>query len=86
MWPFPRANTDPTCEVLRRLCPLHPKRPLQVIWYGASYHRAGKVSELAEERAITLLPLPGYSPDFMPIEPLYARRSPTITATPATRN
>jgi transposase-like protein len=38
---------------------------------GASYHRAVAVVDRAEELAITLLPLPSDSPDFMPVEVLW---------------
>src|SRR3954470_9359280 len=44
---------------------------LVVVWDGASYHRAGMVREAAEALNINLVPLPGYSPDFMPVEALW---------------
>jgi transposase len=71
IWEFPRANTEHTLEVLRRLRGLHPHGELVVLWDGASYHRARDVAALAEELRITLMPLPGYSPDFMPVEALW---------------
>ena len=44
---------------------------LIVVWDGASYHRACVVHEAAEALNIDLVPLPGYSPDFMPVEALW---------------
>ena len=44
---------------------------LIVVWDGASYHRAGVVREAATALQIDLVPLPGYSPDFMPVEALW---------------
>ena len=59
---------------------------LIVVWDGASYHRAGIVREAATALQIDLVPLPGYSPDFMPVEALgSARMSPIITAIPPPR-
>jgi transposase len=71
LWPYPRANGGYTIEVLRRLRAEHPDRALIVLWDGASYHRAGAVREVAAALGITLMPLPGYSPDLMPVEALW---------------
>jgi len=71
IWDFPRGNTDHTLTVLRRLRECEPTREIVLSWDGASYHRAGAVVALAAELAITLLPLPSYSPDFMPVEALW---------------
>ena len=38
---------------------------------GAPYHRAKAVREAATALNITLMPLPGYSPDLMPVEALW---------------
>src|SRR5688572_3890996 len=57
----PTASTPG--DVLRRLRAAHPDRALVVLWDGAPYHRAGAVREVAAGLGITLLPLPGYSPD-----------------------
>src|SRR5688572_7612151 len=48
-----------------------PDRELIVVWDGAPYHRAKVVQEVACELGITLRPLPGYSPDLMPVEALW---------------
>ena len=71
LWPYPRANGEHTIEVLRRLRAEHPDRELVVLGDGASYHRAGTVREAAAALRIELRPLPGYSPDLMPVEALW---------------
>jgi transposase len=71
IWPYPRANGDHTIDVLRRLRAEIPERPLSVIWEGAPYHRAKAVWSAAASLGITLVPLSGYSPDLMPVEPLW---------------
>jgi DDE superfamily endonuclease/winged helix-turn-helix protein len=71
LWPFRRANGDPTIAVLRRLRAEWPDRKLLVLWDGAPYHRAKAVREAARALDITLMPLPGYSPDLMPVEALW---------------
>src|SRR3954449_8138059 len=71
LWPFPRANGDHTIEVLRRLRAEWPDRKLIVLWDGAPYHRAQAVREAARALDIRLMPLPGYSPDLMPVEALW---------------
>lgn len=71
IWPYPRGNQEHTIDVMRRLRRERPHGRLTIVWDGASYHRAAAV--LAEARAldITIVPLPGYSPDFMPVEALW---------------
>jgi transposase len=71
LWPFPRANGEHTIEVLRRLRAAFPNEALIVLWDGAPYHRAKSVREAATALNITLMPLPGYSPDLMPVEELW---------------
>ena len=71
LWPYPRANGEHTIDVLRHLRAEHPTRELIVLWDGASYHRAGAVREAAATLRIELMPLPGYSPDLMPVEALW---------------
>ncbi len=71
LWPYPRANGEHTIDVLRRLRADYPDRKLIVVWDGAPYHRANSVRNAAAALDIELVPLPGYSPDFMPVEALW---------------
>ena len=71
IWPFERANKENTVEVLKRLRVEFPDVPLKLILDGASYHRAQLVEQAAQTLAIDLVPLPAYSPDFMPVEHLW---------------
>jgi transposase len=71
IWPYPRATGEHTIDVLRRLRAEIPEGKLVVIWDGAAYHRAKSVWSAAASLDIQLVPLPGYSPDFMPVEALW---------------
>lgn len=71
LWPYPRANGEHTIDVLRRLRAEFPDEALIVLWDGAPYHRAKSVREAACDLCIRLEPLPGYSPDLMPVEALW---------------
>jgi transposase len=71
LWPYPRASGEHTIAVLRRLRNVIPTGRLVVIWDGAPYHRAGAVRDAAARLDIAIVPLPGYSPDLMPVEPLW---------------
>jgi transposase len=71
LWPYARANGEHTIDVLHRLRDEWPDRTLVVVWDGAAYRRAGAVREAAAALRIALVPLPGYSPDFMPVEALW---------------
>jgi transposase len=59
VWPYRRANGEHTMDVLQRLRAEVPERKLIVLW------------EVAGTLDITLMPLPGYSPDLMPVEALW---------------
>src|SRR3954454_6976324 len=65
----PMVNTR--SRLLQRLQAEAPERPLIVLWDGAPYHRAQAVREVATTLGIKLIPLPGYSPDLMPVEALW---------------
>ena len=71
IWPYERANGALTVDVLERLRREYGPRPITVVWDGASYHRSELVRAAAERLAITLVRLPAYSPDFMPVEALW---------------
>jgi transposase len=71
LWPYERANSEHTIDVLHRLRAEVPDRTLIVLWDGAPYHRANAVREAASALGIKLVPLPGYSPDLMPVEALW---------------
>ena len=71
LWPYPRADGEHTTEVLSRLRAEVPDGKLVVIWDGAPYHRAKAVRAAAERLSIEPMPLPGYSPDLMPVEALW---------------
>jgi transposase len=71
LWPYACANGEHTIDVLHRLRAEWPERTLIVVWDGAPYHRAGVVREAAAALQIDLVPLPGYSPDLMPVEALW---------------
>lgn len=71
IWDFERANGEHTVAVLERLRREHPGRAIRVVWDGAGYHCGASVREAAERLQIALEPLPGYSPDFMPVEALW---------------
>jgi transposase len=71
LWPYARANGENTIDVLHRLRAEWPNQPLILLWDGAPYHRAKAVREAAAALRIELVPLPSYSPDFMPVEALW---------------
>ena len=71
VWPYPRANGEHTIDVLHRLRAEFPEGTLTVVWDGAPYHRAKTVWAVAASLGIALVPLPGYSPDLMPVEALW---------------
>lgn len=71
IWPYERANGENTIKVLQRLRHEFPYRKIKLVWDGASYHRSFLVRKAAMDLKIDLIPLPGYSPDFMPVESLW---------------
>jgi transposase len=79
LWPSPRANGEHTIDVVRRLRAEVHERQLIVLWDGAPDHRANAVREVATTLGIDLMPLPGYSPDLMPVEALWRWRREDVT-------
>ena len=71
IWPSSHADSDQTLLMLDRLRQEYPHQRLVLLWDGASYHRTQAVRDRAAALGISLLPLPGYSPDFMPVEALW---------------
>ena len=71
IWPYARASGAHTIDVLRRLRAEIPEGKLLVICDGAAYHRAQSVWSAAASLDIQLVPLPGDSPDLMPLEALW---------------
>ena len=69
--PYDRANGENTVDVLQRLRREFPDRKIKLVWDGAPYHRSLLVRHAALDLKIDLIPLPGYSPDFMPVESLW---------------
>ena len=71
IWPYERANSVHTIDVLERLRAEFPSRSMIVLWDGASYHRSATVLEAAARLDIQIVRLPAYRPDFMPVEALW---------------
>lgn len=72
IWDFPKANQDNTKVVLEKLAQELQGKTIKLIWDGASYHRAREVYQAAGSLGIEIIQLPGYSPDFMPVEELWS--------------
>ena len=73
IWNEGSCNKEQTVQFLQHLAAWLNTDPTSVviIWDGAPWHRAGLVQEAATALGFTLVPLPGYSPDFNPIEGLW---------------
>ena len=71
IWPYDKADSDNTCDVVERLQKEFPLIPIKLVWDGASYHRSAQTLDKAKALGVDLVPLPGYSPDFMPVEHLW---------------
>lgn len=69
--PYEKAEKFNTIDVLKKLRVEFPESAMTVVWDGAPYHRAKIVQEAASALDINLQALPGYSPDFMPVEHLW---------------
>ncbi len=71
LFAYDTADGLNTIDVLKQLRVEFPDRELVLIWDGASYHRSALVKQAASVLEIELVPLPAYSPDFMPVEHLW---------------
>ncbi len=71
IFPYEKAEKMNTIDVLKKLQTEFPDQKITIVWDGAPYHRAALVKEAASAMDIHLEPLPGYSPDFMPVEHLW---------------
>jgi transposase len=73
LWHEGACNQDNTIQFLHHLVAWRGDvtTPVVIIWDGAPWHRAKRVQAAAAELGLTLLPLPGYSPDLNPIEGLW---------------
>lgn len=71
IFPYLKADQFNTIDVLKHLRTEFSDRDITIIWDSAPYHRAQAVKEVLEVLQINLEPLPGYSPDFMPVEHLW---------------
>ena len=73
IWAEGACDKQTTGEFLHRIDDWTCKdgREVVVIWDGAPWHRAKIVQQTAAELDITLVALPGYSPDLNPIEGLW---------------
>ena len=71
IFPDEKAEKFKTIDVLKKLQAEFPDQKITIVWSGAPDHRARLVKEAASAMGIHLEPLPGYSPDFMPVEHLW---------------
>jgi transposase len=70
--PFDKADGDNTLLVLDKIRENFGKDDkITLIWDNAPYHRGSKIKEAAGQLNINIVPLPAYSPDFMPVEHLW---------------
>jgi transposase len=72
LYPSGKANGDSTVEVFGHIkASLAGHDDITLIWDNAPYHRSRKARQAAADLGVKLLPLPAYSPDFMPVEHLW---------------
>lgn len=70
--PATRANAVTVRDALRALKDRLQDAPkITVVWDGAPYHRTKEVLAYAAKLGMEVVPLPGYSPDLMPVEELW---------------
>ena len=71
IWSCVYANGAYTIDVLGRLRVEFSDCKLIMIWDGAAYHRTKAMWSAAASLGIHLMALSGYSPDLLPVEPLW---------------
>jgi transposase len=70
--PFDCGNGDNTVEVLRQIRAMCPADShITLLWDNVAYHHGKVVKQALRELKVGCLPLPAYSPDFMPVEHLW---------------
>ena len=71
-WAYPVFNGENTVDFLSKLAEeLRDKPRPTIVWDGAPAHRAKVATAAAKEFGFEVIRLPGYSPDFNPIEGLW---------------
>jgi len=68
---YDKTEKTNTIDVLKKLRIEFPDVKMTIVWDGAPYRRAKLVQKAASALNINLQALPGYSPDFMPVEHLW---------------
>ena len=71
LFAYDTADRPNTIDVFKQLRGELPDREIVLIWDGAPYHRSALLQQAASALEIELVPLPAYSPDFMPVEHLW---------------
>jgi DNA phosphorothioation-associated putative methyltransferase len=69
---FDKADSHNTMKVLQKIREtFDADKSITLIWDNAPYHRSVQTKQAAQDLNIRLMPLPAYSPDFMPVEHLW---------------
>lgn len=73
IWHQGRCNGEQTVAFLRQIAEWIDAqgREVVIVWDGAPWHKGQKVRDTAKQLGFELILLPGYSPDFNPIEGLW---------------
>lgn len=80
LYDYDKGDTGNTLDFLERVRRDVSGTAIKLIWDGASYHRPKAVYHKAGSLGIELVPLPGDSPDFMPVEELWRWLREEVTA------
>ena len=67
------CDAERVAQLLQKIRAANPGRRLLVVLDNAPYNKAAPVTEAAQTLRIELLYLPPYSPDFNPIEQVFAK-------------